>query len=168
MDLGWIVAFMLVGFDVLLVLVLNPFINRMYTDRLVKDVWNKKVELCDLNGDVIKVPVTRVIKDKDGNEVEQTEMVVAPLWYTILYGAGSMAATQVKMSLLSAKGKVSRDLNKMALMGEAGMNPATLAAIELLPNKYKGIALMLANYLGKGQPPGGPDQSSNRGKGVIE
>ena len=75
-----------------------------------------------------------------------------------------MAAQQVKMSLLSAKGKISRQLNTAALMGEADMSPTTLAAIELLPKKYQGIALMLSKYLGKGQPQGGPDQSSKRGQ----
>jgi len=154
--------------NIVLILYLNP----KRTRNLISEIWNDKIELVDLNGEVIRVPVTKIVKDKEGNELEQTDMVVAPLWYTILYGAGNMAAQQVKMSLLSAKGKISRQLNTAALMGEADMSPTTLAAIELLPKKYQGIALMLSKYLGKGQPQGGPDQSSKHGqtggKGVFE
>ena len=153
--------------NIVLILYLNP----KRTRNLISQIWNDKIELTDLNGEIIKVPITKIVKDKDGNELEHTEMVVAPLWYTILYGAGSMAAEHVKMSLLSAKGKISRQLNTAALMGDADMSPTTLAAIELLPKKYQGIALMLSKYLGKGQPQGGPDQSSNvgrtGGKGAI-
>ena len=134
--------------NIVLILYLNP----KRTRNLISQIWNDKIELQDLDGQVIKVPVTRIIKDKEGNEVEKVDMVVAPLWYTILYGAGSMAATQVKMSLLSAKGKVARQLNTAALMGDADMSPATLAAIELLPKKYQAIALMLQKYLGRNQP----------------
>jgi hypothetical protein len=151
--------------NIVLILYLNP----KRTRNLISQIWNDKIELTDLNGDVIKVPITKIVKDKEGNELEQTEMVVAPLWYTILYGAGSMAATQVKMSLLSAKGKISRDLNKAALMGDADFNPAVLAGIEMLPKKYQGIALMLSKYLGRGgTTEGGAGQSSKPGnKGAI-
>jgi len=134
--------------NIVLILYLNP----KRTRNLISQIWNDKIELQDLNGEVIKVPITTIVKDKDGNETEKVSMVVAPLWYTILYGAGSMAATQVKMSLLSAKGKISRQLNTASLAGEAGFNPATLAAIEILPKKYQGVALMLAQYLGQNQP----------------
>jgi len=146
--------------NIVLILYLNP----KRTRNLISEIWNDKIELTDLNGDIIKVPITKIVKDKDGNEVETTEMVVAPLWYTILYGAGSMAAEHVKMSLLSAKGKISKQLNTAALMGEADMSPATLAAIELLPRKYQAIALMLSKYLGKGSTGGGAGESSLTGK----
>ena len=93
--------------DTVIVLVLQ---KRSFNTQL-QNIWNMKVELTDLNGEVIKVPVTKIVKNKEGEELEQTDMIVAPLWYTILYGAGTMAAQQVKMSILSAKGKISRELN---------------------------------------------------------
>ena len=146
--------------NIVLILYLNP----KRTRNLISEIWNDKIELTDLNGDIIKVPITKVVKDKDGNQVETTEMVVAPLWYTILYGAGSMAAEHVKMSLLSAKGKISKQLNTAALAGEADFNPAMLAAIEMLPNKYKAVGIMLAKYLSKGSTGGGAVQSSRSDK----
>jgi hypothetical protein len=130
--------------NIVLILYLNP----KRTRNLISQIWNDKIELEDLNGEVIKVPVTRIVKDKEGNEVEQTEMVVAPLWYTILYGAGSMAATQVKMSLLSAKGKIARELNTAAMAGS--VDPAIAAGLEMLPRKWQGPAAIILNLLGKG------------------
>ncbi len=135
---------------------------------MAQDLWNQKVELQDMDGTIIKIPVTKVIKDKDGNEIEQVTNEVGPLWLTVAYGLGTFAANQVKMSILSAKGKISRQLNTAALVGDADMNPATLAAIELLPRKYQGIALMLSKYLGRGgQPGGGAELSSKPGNREI-
>ncbi len=146
----------------MLILYLNP----KRTRNLISQIWNDKIELRDLNGEVIKIPVTKVVKDKDGNEFEQTEMVLAPLHYTILYSAGQMAAAHVKMSILSAKGKVSRELNTAAMSGL--VTPAMAAGIEMLPKKWQGPAAIILQMLGKGQPSGGPDQSSNKGgKGAI-
>ena len=146
--------------NIVMILYLNP----KRTRNLISKIWNDKIELVDLNGEVIKVPVTKIVKDKAGNEFEQTEMVVAPLWYTILYGAGSMAAQQVKMSLLSAKGKISRELNKAAMAAE--LDPVTLAALEFLPKKWQGVGAILAKYMGKrgGTTEGGATQSSKPGQ----
>jgi hypothetical protein len=92
------------------------------------------------------------------------------LWYTILYGAGTMAAQQVKMSILSAKGKISRELNTAAMQGI--VSPAMAAGLEMLPKKWQGPAAIILQLVGKGQPQGGPDQSSKHGqtggKGVFE
>jgi len=142
--------------NIVLILYLNP----KRTRNLISQIWNDRIELEDLNGEVIKVPVTTIVKDKDGNELEKTEMVVAPLWYTILYGAGSMAAERVKMSLLSAKGKVARELNQAALVGDPDISPAIAAAIAGLPRKYQAIALMLQKYL-KGKGAGGSEAFQN-------
>lgn len=148
-------------------IVLILFLNPKRTRNLISQIWNDKIELRDLNGEVIKVPVTKIVKDKEGNEFEQTEMVLAPLHYTILYSAGQLAAAHVKMSLLSAKGKISRELNTAAMAG--AVSPAMAAGLEMLPKKWQGPAAIILQYLGKGQPPGGPDQSSKRGgKGVFE
>jgi hypothetical protein len=152
--------------DTIIVLVLQ---KRSFNTQL-QNIWNMKVELTDLNGEVIKVPVTKIVKNKDGNELEQTDMIVAPLWYTILYGAGTMAAQQVKMSILSAKGKISRELNTAAMQGI--VSPAMAAGLEMLPKKWQGPAAIILQLVGKGQPQGGPDQSSKHGqtggKGVFE
>jgi len=148
--------------NVILILYLNP----KRTHSLVKQIWNEKIELEDLNGEIIKVPITKIVKDKDGNEVQSTEMVVGPLWYTVLWGAGQMAATQVKMAVLSGKGKISRALNEAALGGEAGaLTPAAQAVIAGLPRKWQGPALLLAQAL-QGQGAGrstGPGQSERSG-----
>ena len=60
--------------NIVLILYLNP----KRTRNLISEIWNDKIELVDLNGEVIKVPVTKIVKDKEGNELEQTDMVVAP------------------------------------------------------------------------------------------
>ena len=150
-------AFLFV-WNIVLILWLNP----KRTRNLISEIWNDKIELVDLNGEIIKVPVTRTVTNKEGQELEITDMVVAPLWYTILYGAGSMAAQQVKMSLLSAKGKISRELNTAAMSGL--VSPAMAAGLEMLPKRWQGPAAIILQMLGKGQPQGGPDQSSNRGQ----
>lgn len=162
---NWFELGVLVALNALIDTVIVLVLQKRSFDGQLKKIWNMKVELEDMNGEVIKVPLTRIIKDKDGNQVETTEMVIAPLWLTIMHGAGQMAAEHVKMAVLSAKGKVARQLNTAALMGDADMNPATIAAIELLPRKYQGIALMLSKYLGKGgTTEGGAVQSSKRGE----
>ena len=143
--------------NIVLILYLNP----KRTRNLISQIWNDKIELMDLNGEIIKVPITKIVKDKEGNEFEQTEMVVAPLWYTILYGAGSMAAERVKMAVLSSKGKIARQLNDAAMAGDPDISPAVAAAISTLPRKYQAIALMLQKYLkGKGAGSSEPFQNN--------
>jgi hypothetical protein len=101
-----------------------------------------------LDGKPFKIPIAT--KEREDGSVEVIEGY-APLAYALPYLAAHMASEKIKMSLLSAKGKISRQLNSAALAGEANFNPATLAAIELLPKKFQGIALMLSQYLGNAQ-----------------
>jgi len=164
MDLGWIVAISLILFDILLALGLGPLVSRYWTRQIVRDIWNSKVELEDLNGEVIKVPITKIVKNKEGAEVEQTDWVVAPLWYTILYGAGTMAANQVKMSVLSAKGKLSRQLNSLSEAGEAiGMDPKAAALLQMLPKRWVGPVALIMQLMGKSPSTG--TQTPHRGGG---
>jgi hypothetical protein len=118
-----------------------------------------------LDGEPFKIPIAT--KEKEDGTVEVIEGY-APLAYALPYLAAHMAAEKVKMSLLSAKGKISRQLNTAALAGEAGFNPATLAAIEILPKKFQGIALMLAQYLGQSTPgqPKPSERSGGRGGAI--
>ena len=164
MDLGWIVAISLILFDILLALGLGPLVSRYWTKQIVSDIWNQKVELEDLNGEIIKVPITKIIKNKEGQEIQQTDMVVAPLWYTILYGAGTMAAEHVKMSFLSSKGKLARQLNTLSEAGEAiGMDPKAAALLQMLPKKWVGPAAMIMQLMGKNASTG--TQTPHRGGG---
>ena len=115
-----------------------------------------------LDGKPFKIPIAT--KEKEDGSVEVIEGY-APLAYAMPYLAAHMASEKIKMSLLSAKGKISRQLNTASLVGEAGMNPLTLAAIDALPNKWKGPALMIYQYLqnANAQPGQGASQSERSG-----
>jgi len=112
-----------------------------------------------LDGEPFKIPIAT--KEKEDGSIEVVEGY-APLAYALPYLAAHMAAEKIKMSVLSAKGKISRQLNSASLAGEASFNPATLAAIEMLPKKYQGVALMLAQYLGQGPNQGGEASKAPR------
>ena len=105
-----------------------------------------------LDGEPFKIPIAT--KEKEDGTVEVVEGY-APLAYALPYLAAHMAAEKIKFASMSAKGKIARQLNLASVAGEADFHPATLAAIEMLPKKYQGVALMLAQYLGKtNQSPG--------------
>ena len=168
MDLGWVVAFSLILFDILLALGLGPLVSRYWTKQIVADIWNQRVELEDLDGQIIKVPVNRITKDKDGNETVHTDMVVGPLWYTILWGAGTMAADHVKQSLYSAKGKMARALNTASAAGEAlELDPKMAALLSVMPKKWVGPAAMIMQLLGKSGPSSGTQTPHRGGGGPI-
>ena len=144
--------------NIVLILYLNP----KRTRNLISQIWNDKIELEDLNGEVIKVPITKIVKDKEGNEVEHTEMVVGPLWYTIMWGLGTMAADRVKMSILSAKGKVARQFNSevaAADLAAAGFSVGEMALLEQAPAKIRPFLLIAAKWLKskQGQGAGGSE-----------
>ena len=164
MDLGWIVAISLILFDILLALGLGPLVSRYWTRQIVSDIWNQKVELEDLDGSVIKVPQSKIIKHQDGTEEVKTEMVVGPLWMSVMYAAAQLSAEHIKMSLLSAKGKLSRQLNTLSEAGEAiGMDPKAAALLQMLPKKWVGPAAMIMQLMGKNAPTG--TQTPQRGGG---
>ena len=159
MDLGWIVSISLILFDILLALGLGPLVSRYWTKKIVKDIWNQKVELEDLDGTVIKVPQVKVV-----NGEEKVEMVVGPLWMSVMYAAGTLAAQQIKMSMLSAKGKLSRQLNTLSEAGEAiGMDPKAAALLQMLPKRWVGPAALIMQLMGKNAPTG--TQTPHRGGG---
>jgi hypothetical protein len=113
-----------------------------------------------LDGEPFKIPVGETT-DKEGNVV--VVMGYAPLAYAMPWLAAEMVGQKVHLMSQSAKGKIAKQLNMAGLLGDADFNPATIAAIELLPRKYQGIALMLSKYLGKGgTTEGGAVQSSKR------
>jgi hypothetical protein len=117
-----------------------------------------------LDGEPFKIPIAQ--KEKEDGSIEIVEGY-APLAYALPYLAAHMASEKIKFSLLSAKGKVARQLNTAALAGEANFNPATLAAIEMLPKKWQGPALMIANYLGQTTNQGPPTQGGGDSKGKL-
>ena len=126
-DFGWIVAISLILFDILLAGYLGPQVSRYYMKQIIRDIWNQKVELEDLNGEVIKVPITTLVKDKDGKEYQKTDYIVAPLWYSVMYGTSEIVGTKVIKSVASMKGKGSAMLNKMMtgeLMESGVLDPA--------------------------------------------
>lgn len=161
-DPGWIVAFALIALDVVLVLVVNPIITKWR----IKQLWNDHVELEDLNGEVIKIPYET--KGKDGNPV--VEMKVGPLWASVGYAVSSLVSNHVKMSLLSAKGKISRELNTVELLGQAqslGLSEAAVAAVSFLPKKYQAVGMMIASKLMQGGVTPQSSQPSRGNRGPI-
>lgn len=89
--------------------------SRLIEDK-ISDLWNMKVELRDLNGEVLKVPIRyQVGQDEEGNPVFETRMEVAPLWYTIMFAAGNLAVEQFKMWFNNQKSHLSKKLSKEAL-----------------------------------------------------
>jgi hypothetical protein len=104
----------------------------------------------------VKIPIgTR--KGKDG----ETEVVLgyAPLAYCLPYMAADMAAVRVKMALLGAKGRLSKQMRDAAMaegmaVGEGAGTIDQLAAAGLIPKKWYGIAKVLqgmgVNVGGKG------------------
>jgi len=129
----------------------------------LNEIWNAKVELKDLNGEVIKVPITEQKgTDKDGEPVFETKMVVAPLWYTIMYAAGNIAVQHFQQWFNNQKSHLSKRLQKGALeaAGEGGDLGDFMA---FLPKKAQtALALIQAakglQKRGGGQTGGGGQQ----------
>ena len=99
----------------------------------------------DPNGEPVKIPIgTR--EGKDG----KLEVVLgyAPLAYCLPYMAADMAAQRIKMTLLGATGRVSKQLRDSALAegiaaGEGASTIDMLGAAGILPKKWYGIAKVL-------------------------
>lgn len=108
----------------------------------------------DPGGDPLKVP----IGTKEGKDGEQ-EIVMgyAPLAYSLPYMVADLAALKVKMSLLSAKGRVTKALNAEAI--KAGMTDELAA---FLPKKVQ-AALAIARALGFG-PGNGSQEGTVQGQ----
>ena len=167
MDLNSLVPFIIVGAWCISLLVALFIVPKLAAARacvnfglvLVEQNGREFYTPLGLDGKPFKVPIATREKEDGTTEVVEG---YAPLAYALPYLAAHMAAEKIKFSLLSAKGKISRQLNSAALAGEAGFNPATLAAIEILPKKYQGVALMLAQYLGQGQNQGGEASKAPR------
>jgi len=169
MDAGWIAAIAVVAIDIGLVFLYSS-ISKRQIRKTINGVWNEPVELQDVDGSVIKIPVKYT--DKDGNV--QTKMVVGPLWMSVAYGLGSFSVNQIKMSLLGSKGNLSKKLDgEMMKAYQRGEVPAEALA-EMLPKKWqKYIAgyQILSQWLGARGAPAGQEltiQASNRrGGGAI-
>jgi len=165
----WIELIVLVALNAVIDTVIVLVLQKRSFGKQLKNIWNDKTELEDLNGEIIKVPVTHIVKDKDGNETEKVDMVIAPLWYSVCFAVGSMVTNSVKMSVLSAKGKGARFLNKLAMddMVE-GIDPNSQALVELAGaiggekwRKRALVALKLKDQIKPGQAPtGGPSERS--------
>ena len=133
----------------------------------MSNIWNTKVELHDLNGDVIKVPVqTKKGEDGEGNPVFETKMVIAPLWYTIATIGGTMAVEHFKGWFMNQKSQLSKGLSKAAL-GEAAAGGDLMSLMPMLPKKVQTALaiIMTAKGMGKGGQQGGQQQSGG-GKAI--
>ena len=132
MDAGWMAAIAVVAIDVGLVFLYSS-ISKRQIRKTINGIWNEPVELQDTDGSIIKIPVK--YEDKDGNV--QTKLVVGPLWMSVAYGLGAFSVNQIKMSLLGAKGNLSRKMDgKMMEAYQKGELPAEALA-EILPKKWQ-------------------------------
>ena len=103
---GMLVA---VGWTISVVLWAFLYKKSRNIEKNMSNIWNTKVELHDLNGDVIKVPVqTKKGEDGEGNPVFETKMVIAPLWYTIATIGGTMAVEHFKGWFMNQKSQLSK------------------------------------------------------------
>ncbi len=145
--------------NILLILYWNP----RRTRKLISDLWNDPIELKDLDGQLLKVPVHKVIKNAKGEEEVRTDWIVGPLWYSVSWALANIATEKLKMSAMSAKGKIARQLNEAGFLGElkeAGIDAATALLIESLPAKARPIALLVARALkGTGTTQGGRQEA---------
>ena len=139
-------------------------------DKKIDDLWNMKIELKDLDGEVIKVPVQyKKGETESGEAIIETKMVVAPLWYTIMFTAATIIEQKVKMSLLGAKGALGNKLKDAAL--KEGMESGDLGTLmAFLPKKaQQAIAVIkAAQGLGlkqRGKPGTNQETASGGGQG---
>ena len=125
-------AIAVVAIDIGLVFLYSS-ISKRQIRKTINGVWNEPVELQDVDGSVIKIPVK--YEDKDGNI--QTKMVVGPLWMSVAYGLGSFASNQIKMSVLGSKGNLSKKLDGAMINAyQKGELPVESLA-EILPKKWQ-------------------------------
>lgn len=107
-------------------------------DKKISDLWNMKVELKDLNGETIKVPIPyQKGQDADGNPIIETRMEVAPLWYTIMFAAGNLAVEHFKAWFNNQKSHMAKAFQKN-LAGEAlagGEGNEMAAILSIMPKK---------------------------------
>ena len=136
---------------------------------MAQELWNQKVELQDLDGNVIKVPVTRVKgQNEDGTNILETTQEVAPLWYSITWALSETAASKIKMAILNQKGQLSKRLTKEVLGEEGELSPVAVAAISSLPAKWQPAGLAITKYLvgrGVGVSPGPSGYPNHGGRG---
>ena len=156
-----------VGWTISVVLWAVLYMKSRNIEKNMSNIWNTKVELHDLNGEVIKVPV-KVKKgtDAEGNDILETKMVIAPLWYTIATIGGTMAVEHFKGWFMNQKSQLSKGLSKAAL-GEAAAGGDLMSLMSFLPKKAQtAIAvIMAAKNMGKGGQQGGQQQSGG-GKAI--
>ena len=156
-----------VGWSISVVLWAFLYKKSRNIEKNMSNIWNTKVELQDLNGQVIKVPVkTAKGEDADGNPVFETKMVIAPLWYTIATIGGTMAVEHFKGWFMNQKSQLSKGLGKAAL-GEAAAGGDLMGLMSMLPKKAQAAValIMAAKNLGKGGQQGGQQQSGG-GKAI--
>jgi hypothetical protein len=131
-------------------------------DKNLKNIWNAKVELEDLNGEVIKVPVqVKKGTDAEGNDIFETKMVIAPLWYTIAQIGGTIALQHFQAWFNNQKSHLSKRLQAGAL-GDAAKGELDLGTLmTILPKKAQtALALIMAAKGVGGQGIGGASQGS--------
>lgn len=116
-------------------LVLN-YRKARHIDKNLKNIWNTRVELEDINGEVIRVPVqVKKGEDAEGKPIFETKMVVAPLWYTIATIGGTMAVQHFQQWFNNQKSHLSKRLQAGAL-GDAMKGDGDLGALmTMLPKK---------------------------------
>ena len=160
MDAGWLAAIAVVAIDIGLVFLYN-FISERKIDRKLKNIWNERVELEDIDGSVIKIPVRY---QKDDGSVE-TKHEIGPLWMSVAYGLGSFAGNQIKMAIMGEKGRMSQKLGAN-LLAQAQKGEVPMEAVfEFLPKKaQKALAVVQALKAMAGTGQGGEMtvQASNR------
>ena len=168
MDAGWIAAAAVVAIDVGLIFLYN-IISERKIDRKLKNVWNERVELEDMDGSIIKIPVRY---QKDDGSVE-TKHEVGPLWMSVAYGLGSFAGSQIKMAIMGEKGRMSQKIGA-GLLAQAQKGDVPLEAVlEFLPKKaQKALAVVQAikamtGAAGQGGNELTIQQSNRRGGGPI-
>ena len=137
-------------------------------DKKIGDLWNMKIELKDLDGNVIKVPVQyKKGETAEGEVILETKMVVAPLWYTIVFATSTILTEKVKMSLLGAKGALGKKFKDAAL--KDGMESGDLGSLmAFMPKKVQAaIAIIKAaqGISGKGKGTTGTNQETASGGG---
>jgi hypothetical protein len=125
----------------------------------------------DPSGEPVKIPLGTK-EGKDGGV--EVIMGYAPLAYCLPYMAADMAAQRIKMTLLGAKGRVSKQLRDSALaegmaVGEGASTLDMLGAAGILPKKWYGIAKVLQGLnLSPGSGPTTNERPSGGSKTRVE
>ena len=136
-------------------------------EKNMSNIWNTKIELRNLDGEIIKVPVqVKKGETAEGEPIYETKMVIAPLWYTVATVGGSMAVEHFKGWFNNQKSQLSKGLSKAA-MGEAAAGGDLMGLMSFLPKKAQTAMaiIMAAKNMGKGGQQGGQQQSGG-GKAI--